>query len=346
LACHVAGARRRVLLFACAAVAVERFLPALVPATLAASQSAHLPALQVLEFIGPLGFAWFVLLSNASFFLLLTRPAARTAAAAAACLALLAANETWGRRRFADVEAAAAARPALAAALLQAPRGDAAAYAALAGRAQERRLVVLPESAFDATLDVSSRRGDVARALGLPAGRAFLINGTGVGDDGLARNVSVLAPGGPRVGAAGAVVEKRVLAPFGEYLPGESFLPWLRTIVPRAGRLAPGRGRRLLDLADGTRLGVLICYEEMMPQAASALERLGAQVLVGQCDDTWFSGTSAPRQHLRLSSMRAIETRRTLLHACGRLSAMVLPSGRIAALSEQDGILNVDAPLP
>jgi apolipoprotein N-acyltransferase len=58
----------------------------------------------------------------------------------------------------------------------------------------------------------------------------------------------------------------------------------------------------------------LICYEDIMPEfARAAVADKNANLLVNMTNDAWFGRTIAPYQHARLSQLRAIETRRTLV---------------------------------
>ena len=359
----------RAALFALGAAILEPFLPTLFPAPFAATQLFHLPTVPCLELYGEAGPALLVAAVNAALFLLLARRSARTLALAAACAAALAANEAWGRRRIAQVEALAAARPVLRAGLVQGGRRPAAPpepdrfaqdiplYAdltrrAVAGGASE--LVVWPESTYAGVLDydleapagvLSGGRplAEALRAEGAPLG-PLLFNAIGRGADGRERNVSVLTDSS---GAAAGVTEKTLLAPFGEYMPGGRALSWLYRISPLTGRLSHGTGSRVLS-AGPARVGVMICYESFIPAPAERLAGLGANLLIAQTNDSWFDGTAELEEHLRLSVLRAIENRRALLHAANTgVSAAVSPAGRVIARVEagRADAIAWDAPL-
>jgi apolipoprotein N-acyltransferase len=81
---------------------------------------------------------------------------------------------------------------------------------------------------------------------------------------------------------------------------------------------------------DGTRLGVLICYEAIFPEAARDYKRAKAQLLVNITNDAWFGDTSAPHQHLSMTVFRAIESRLYLVRAANTgISAIIDPKGEI-----------------
>jgi apolipoprotein N-acyltransferase len=132
---------------------------------------------------------------------------------------------------------------------------------------------------------------------------------------------------------------KRVLMPFGEYLPFESVFPWLRKISPYSGDLTPGdkkaplvfniKGSEAASPPKEVAAAGLICYEDLVPRLSSEASLLGANVLVNLTNDAWYGNTSAPYQHHLLAQWRAIETRRFLLRVTNTgYTAVVNPFGR------------------
>ncbi len=107
--------------------------------------------------------------------------------------------------------------------------------------------------------------------------------------------------------------DKRHLVPFGEYLPLNGTLEWLREIFPTAGDFLPGVPDNIVLKADGLRIGVLICFESIFPAMSAEMTRIGARILAVITNDAWFGKTGAPYQHEAMSVFRAIETRRWLL---------------------------------
>lgn len=131
---------------------------------------------------------------------------------------------------------------------------------------------------------------------------------------------------------------KRVLMPFGEYLPLESIFPWLRQISPQSGDFTPGDIETpLLFSVPGAgnsppkeiAAAGLICYEDLVPRLSREAVSRGANVLVNLTNDAWYGKTSAPYQHHLLAQWRAIETRRYLLRVTNTgVTAVVNPLGR------------------
>jgi apolipoprotein N-acyltransferase len=102
--------------------------------------------------------------------------------------------------------------------------------------------------------------------------------------------------------------DKQQLLAFGEYIPLQRYVPFLRDISPTIGNLTPGTGG-LVTLPNGVSIGALICYEDILPFLSRQAVRQGAQVLVNLTNDAWFGQTRAPYLHRSLAAFRAIENR-------------------------------------
>jgi apolipoprotein N-acyltransferase len=128
--------------------------------------------------------------------------------------------------------------------------------------------------------------------------------------------------------------DKEHLVPFGEYMPLKEWVPFEK-LVQAVGDFVPGTENRPL-MVDTVALGVLICYEGIFPELAQKQVEQGAQALLNLSNDAWFGDTSAPRQHLNLSVLRAVEQGRWLVRCTNTgISAFIDPVGRIAARGAQ-----------
>jgi apolipoprotein N-acyltransferase len=75
---------------------------------------------------------------------------------------------------------------------------------------------------------------------------------------------------------------------------------------------------------------VLICYETIFPELAQARVERGSNLLVNISNDAWFGRSSAPRQHLDMSILRAVEQGRYLVRSTNTgISAAIDPKGRL-----------------
>ncbi|MGH2768498.1 MAG: apolipoprotein N-acyltransferase [Actinomycetota bacterium] len=123
---------------------------------------------------------------------------------------------------------------------------------------------------------------------------------------------------------------KQHLVPFGEYVPLRSFLePLVKDLqrVPRDG--IPGKRSEVFQLSSGTFASV-ICYESTYPDLVRSFVSEGARLIVVSTNNASFERTSASRQHVAFSQLRAAEHRMWVAHAAlTGISAVVDPSGRV-----------------
>jgi len=131
-----------------------------------------------------------------------------------------------------------------------------------------------------------------------------------------------------------AFYDKMHLVPFGEYAPFGKDIPILSSLMQGVGAFTPGledaplRHGRLA-------MGMLICYECIFPELAQKRVSDGANVLVNISNDAWFGRSAAPRQHLELAVLRAVEQNRFLLRSTNTgVTALVDPRGRVLDQTE------------
>ena len=140
------------------------------------------------------------------------------------------------------------------------------------------------------------------------------------------KNVAALVD---KTGDIKARYAKVHLVPFGEYVPFDQALPWLRAILPAIGAFTPGHEYTVFHLGSGRgdqdseqtlgpqpiahspelAFSVLICFEDLFPSLARRFVQRGAQMLFVITNDAWFGPTAAAYQHAQASSFRAIELR-------------------------------------
>lgn len=124
--------------------------------------------------------------------------------------------------------------------------------------------------------------------------------------------------------------DKIHIVPFGEYVPGERYLPWLVDWIGMGRSLTPGREFTIFPFLRGARLGVNICYEDIFPEISRGLVQRGANVLVTLTNDAWYNETAGSRQHLAHCVFRAVENARPLLRNGNNAdSCLIWPDGRL-----------------
>lgn len=130
--------------------------------------------------------------------------------------------------------------------------------------------------------------------------------------------------------------DKTHLLAFGEYIPFGDTFPWLYDLSPHSGRFTPGSRLEPIPFR-GRRIGVLICYEDVLPGfVRDLMNAADPHLLVNMTNDAWFGDTTEPQIHLALSVFRAVEHRRWLVRATNSgVTAIVDPSGRVVARTGQ-----------
>ncbi len=134
---------------------------------------------------------------------------------------------------------------------------------------------------------------------------------------------------------------KHHLVPFGEYVPLQRWLPFLRHVVPSIAPATPGEELAVLsfrpagaaDAAGAVRLAPMICFDAIFPEIAVAFarQRPEPEILVNPTNDAWYGYSSGPYQFLSLVRLRAIETGKAVVRpAYAGVSAVILPTGEVA----------------
>jgi len=322
-------------------VALEFLYPNLFPWRMAHTQFPVLPLIQIGDLTGPLGLSFVMVWFSAGVTALLSQRRRWTPIAVASLavgVVLL-----YGLARMSTVRAAVEAAPVVRVALVQGnlsivEKGNAAYFDVNLEKYQHLTeplqstsdVLIWPETVVESWVQVGVRQ--------LPAKfnpfsqlRRFLIYG------GLAfeeeapdlykkfNSAFLLAPGGEILGR----YDKRILLPFGEYLPGASWFPALGKLSPHTGDFTPGSRIVTLDVPGLVRIGPLICYEDVPPGIARAMTQDGAEALLTLFNDAWFGRSAAPYQHEALALWRAVENRRYFLRAGNAgVTGVIDPFGR------------------
>jgi len=141
---------------------------------------------------------------------------------------------------------------------------------------------------------------------------------------------------------------KRSLMPIGEYVPGENWFPQLRDWAALNTELIRGVSDSPLRLSSGPKVGMLVCYEDMVAANASSSVREGAEFLVALANGSAFKDPDTLRQHLKLAQLRTIENRRALIRcAATGVTCLVQPDGTISESLPigENGVLLASVPL-
>ena len=135
------------------------------------------------------------------------------------------------------------------------------------------------------------------------------------------------------------IYTKRMLVPFGEYVPWRDFLV---SIIPVLGEINMldtdlGRGEHAVSVdtkTPGVSLGPIICFDSIYEEPVRRTVMEGAQIITLSTNDSWFSDSTAVYMHNNQSKFRAIENGRYLVRSANTgISSIIGPDGSV--LGEQ-----------
>lgn len=203
------------------------------------------------------------------------------------------------------------------------------------GRAPQPMLVVWPENSSDidplANPDAMQEISKAAGAINAP----ILVGGV-VAAPGYSRenpvSTNTVIVWNPETGPADRH-DKRIVQPFGEYLPWRSFFARLSSYADRAGYFVPGDGDGVVQAA-GVPVGITTCWEVIFDRAARESVRSGAQLLAVPSNNATFDQAMSEQQ-LAFGRLRAVEHDRYVVVAgTTGISAMIAPDGHEIARTQ------------
>ena len=140
--------------------------------------------------------------------------------------------------------------------------------------------------------------------------------------------------------------DKVYLLAFGEYMPFGDTFPGLYDAFPQAGRFSAGNEVKAFSWK-GHKLGIMICYEDIMVDFTGKLADLSPNVIINVTNDAWFGRTAEPWLHLALAAFRAVENRLTLVRATNTgISAFIDPTGRLVGATKMVDAETLTADVP
>jgi apolipoprotein N-acyltransferase len=302
-----------------------------------------LPIAQLASVAGVYGVSWLLATINACFAAAALGTGRMRTAAAVAGLALVTAPSIWGAGRLFDGRLTREGTPVTIGLVQgnvpQHEKWDPARARGIVDRylrmtreaaAAGARFIIWPESAtpfyFDEDPFGAAEIRQTVREAGAP-----LLFGTDEVERGAPDRYYNSAFMLDAAGATSAVYRKMFLVPFGEYVPFEAVLTFVRPLVESVSSFSPGRQITMLPVG-GHMVSAAICYEVVYPHLMRDGVRLGSELLTTITNDAWYGESSAPFQHFELAAMRAIEQGRYLARAANTgISGIVDPYGRIVA---------------
>jgi apolipoprotein N-acyltransferase len=187
-------------------------------------------------------------------------------------------------------------------------------------------LIVWPESpipleydrdpVFQQKLSMFARRKDVY----------VLLNTWESPDDAGLRNSAIaVSPAGDKI----CEYDKIALLPYGEFVPGKGWLPFMDRVSAVVGDVTPGKAPTLCGIA-GASIGTIICFEATRPELSRQIRLMGASTIVQLSDEAWFGRSSAAKQMLAHAVFRAVENNVDLIRSTNSgMSARISRLGTI-----------------
>jgi apolipoprotein N-acyltransferase len=318
-------------------------------ALLGYSQITWLPIAQLASITGVYGLSLLLALTGASAAYLLATRGSRCLIVGGGVAALVIAIGLWGRWRLHDSSLLRSGEP-VRVAVLQAniaqddkwnpARIDAIteSYLSMSRQALGRgaTFIIWPESSTPFYFEHDLLRGGLIRRLAREGTATFLIGSDQV-------EPVRAAPGLPKPesrtynaaflvqpdGQIGAVYRKMHLVPFGEYVPLQRLLFFVKPIVEAVSDFVPGTEAVLLPVG-AHHASTAICYEVIFASLMRQFVVNGSELLTTITNDAWYGTSSAPYQHWEQAAMRAIEGGRYLARAANTgISGFVDPYGRV-----------------
>jgi apolipoprotein N-acyltransferase len=336
----------RVVAFACGVYA-GTFVPTMIPWTVACGVCPWLALVQLAEVVGERGVAFLMAVEAAlvaeGVRLVIDRNPRRAGRPFGLAAAMIAATLVYGAVRIAQVDALRAAAPTSSIAIVEAAveateRWDAsearsilAKLTGLTLRAEHdgADLVIWPEDAYPYDVAHVSRHAPGGmNALLQPGVRGPVLLGVIMSGNIGRYNSAVIAT---RDGKISDPYDKMHLMWFGEMVPFEDEIPWLREAFSRGIGLRAGE-RQVPMQAGRTRMAVLNCLEDILPGAGREAIATDPNLLVNITNDAWFAATAESEYHLLLARLRAVELRRDLVRAVNMgPTTWVDAAGRVVA---------------
>jgi apolipoprotein N-acyltransferase len=126
--------------------------------------------------------------------------------------------------------------------------------------------------------------------------------------------------------------------PYGEYLPGRYLMSAqlhekLNKLRQMGPSLSHGTEYSVYPLAQESRIGINICFDDVFEDISRGFARNGANILCTITNDSWFGETAGGAQHSAHSIFRAVENGLPFLR-CGNTceTMLISPQGKVEQL--------------
>ena len=123
--------------------------------------------------------------------------------------------------------------------------------------------------------------------------------------------------------------DKKILVPFGEFLPLRNSLSFLETIVG-PNDYTKGKIKRIINLQNNISYIPVICYEIVFYWTLINKFNYKSNFIVNITNDFWFGDYLGPYQHFYLTKIRAAEFNKPVIRVSNNgISAVIDKNGNI-----------------
>ena len=309
------------------------------------SQFSNIFFIQITDMTGVFGLSFLIILLNVAFFEIITERSKKSFVLAATVLLIWSGVYGYGVIRINQINQAMKEAPEMDVSLIQGNIDQSIKWNAnfqketihvyeelsLRHPAANGGLMVWPETAVPFNFQDENELQQRVKNLPLKTKSWFIFGSmsytAGKEDTDYFNSAYLLSPQGDTHGK----YDKVHLVPYGEYVPLRTLFPFISSLAAGIGDFAEGKGFYPLTMGE-RKVGVMICYEGILPEAARMYKNASAELLVNITNDAWFGKTSAPYQHLSMSIFRAVETRLYLVRVANTgVSAIIDPTGKVIA---------------
>ncbi len=128
--------------------------------------------------------------------------------------------------------------------------------------------------------------------------------------------------------------DKKILVPFGEFLPLRDFLTFLETIVG-PNNYSKGKTERIINFQNNLSFIPVICYEIVFYWKLLNKFNYNSDFIVNITNDFWFGDYLGPYQHFYLTKIRAAEFNKPIIRVSNNgISAVIDNNGRVLNKTE------------
>ncbi len=123
--------------------------------------------------------------------------------------------------------------------------------------------------------------------------------------------------------------DKKILVPFGEFLPLRDSLTFLETIVG-PNNYSKGKTKRIINISNNLSFIPVICYEIVFYWKLLNKFNYNGDFIVNITNDFWFGNYLGPYQHFYLTKIRAAEFNKPIIRVSNNgISAVIDNNGRV-----------------